>query len=261
MKALFLSLIAALLTLPIAARPKPSAILTPEQKVFGLSKFWQEINYNFVYFDRVDRRAWDSTYLALIPAVQQTRDDWEYFRLLQRFCAMLDDGHTGILSPPQSSYEQTAPRRDGEVFLPIRNGLFEQGSLYIEPIEGRILVTGVNKTLGLQLPLLSQIVEVDGLPVEEYMRQYTLPYVCQSTPYMRRRRSVMGIVQGRICGERLVLRVRKPDGEMAEVALTFGGTSFEFAEGYDELPEPESSGELIDLKWYGGTAYVAQSLL
>ena len=36
--------------------------LSPTDKVYGVSKFWEEVNYNFVYLDKIDRRAWDSTY-------------------------------------------------------------------------------------------------------------------------------------------------------------------------------------------------------
>ncbi len=34
--------------------------LTPADKVYGLSKFWQEVNYNFGYLNKVDRTMWDS---------------------------------------------------------------------------------------------------------------------------------------------------------------------------------------------------------
>ena len=40
--------------------------LTPEDKVYGLSKFWQEVNYNFVYLEKVDRNMWDGRYKELI---------------------------------------------------------------------------------------------------------------------------------------------------------------------------------------------------
>jgi hypothetical protein len=29
--------------------------LTPTEKVYGLSKFWQEVNYNFVYLNKVNK--------------------------------------------------------------------------------------------------------------------------------------------------------------------------------------------------------------
>jgi len=75
------------------------ATLTKAEKVYGLSKFWQEVNYNFVYLDQVDRELWDSTYVSLIDEVQSTENDYEYYRLLQRFCALLKDGHTNVFFP------------------------------------------------------------------------------------------------------------------------------------------------------------------
>jgi hypothetical protein len=234
----------------------PSAILTPEQKVYGLSKFWQEVNYNFVYLEKIDRRAWDSTYMALIPAVQKTADDWEYFRLLQRFCAMLNDGHTGIYRPA-ITLTQTGIEREGEVFLPERNGLFKEGWIYIEEIDNKIYVSHINKALSSTLPVGSVIERVNGLPVEQYIKECTLPYVSESTPYMRRWGSVRNIVQGLRYGQHISLGVRKPDGEFSEVTLTAGGDSFDFPEGYDDLYPGNRVGGLSQFKWYGSTAYVA----
>ena len=77
--------------------------LSPADKVYGLSKFWQEVNYNFVYLNKVNRNEWDSTYKVLITRVQQTTNDYEYYRLLQKFCALLKDGHTNIYIPNQIS--------------------------------------------------------------------------------------------------------------------------------------------------------------
>jgi hypothetical protein len=72
--------------------------ISPADKVFALSRFWQEVNYNFVYLDKVDRKMWDSAYRAMITSVQATANDYEYFRELMRFCALLKDGHTNLLS-------------------------------------------------------------------------------------------------------------------------------------------------------------------
>ncbi len=247
-------LVAALLLASTAKAQEPSNILTPEQKVFGLSKFWQEVNYNFVYLDRIDRAAWDSTYMALIPIVQKTENDWEYYRLLQRFCALLDDGHTYIYRPGTSP-DQTVAEDPDTVFLPERNGLFKEGYVYVEELGGKICVTSVNKNLALILPVRSEIVEVNGLPVEEYIEKCTLPYVSQSTDYKRRSTSVNRITWG-IYGQQLTLGVRKPDGTFAQVGLTFGGDSYDFPEGYDDYPEIEYSNELVELHWHGDVARV-----
>jgi hypothetical protein len=30
--------------------------LSAADKIYGLSKFWQEVNYNFIYLDKVDKK-------------------------------------------------------------------------------------------------------------------------------------------------------------------------------------------------------------
>src|ERR1035437_7462437 len=74
-------------------------LLTTADKVYGLSKFWEEVNYNFIYLDKVNRVKWDSTYKALITIVQKTENDYQYYRELQKFCALLKDGHTNVYFP------------------------------------------------------------------------------------------------------------------------------------------------------------------
>src|SRR5664279_1875734 len=79
--------------------------LSPSDKVYGLSKFWEEANYNFVYIRKVDRHAWDSVYRQLIGTVQTTTNDYAYYRELQKFCALLKDGHTNVYMPAMKGVE------------------------------------------------------------------------------------------------------------------------------------------------------------
>lgn len=73
--------------------------LSSTEKIYGLSKFWQEVNYNFVYLNKVDRTMWDNAYKEMITKVQETKNDYEYYRELQKFCALLKDGHTNVYLP------------------------------------------------------------------------------------------------------------------------------------------------------------------
>lgn len=41
----------------IKSYPQIANTLSPADKVFGLSKFWQEVNYNFVYLNKINRRS------------------------------------------------------------------------------------------------------------------------------------------------------------------------------------------------------------
>lgn len=231
-------------------------LLTPDEKVFGLSKFWQEVNYNFVYLDKIDRKVWDSTYLALIPIARETKNDWEYYKVLRKFCAVLNDGHTYITRPP-IDMDQTGPKAPNEVYVPQRDCLFKDGYLMLSDIDGKIIVTVVNKNLGATIPMCSEVLKVNGLPVEQYITEYTRPYVSNSTEHIRRYQSVRNITNG-VYGEHLSLTIKKPDGKMADINLTFGGTSFDFPEGKENIfRDPNKEQKLLDLEWHGNIAYIA----
>ena len=73
------------------------ANLSNADKLYGLSKFWSETSYNFAYFDHA-KINWDSTYRAYIPKVLATKNTWEYYLVMARFCALLKDGHTILIS-------------------------------------------------------------------------------------------------------------------------------------------------------------------
>ena len=49
------------------------------EKLYGLSLFWQEANYNFAFFDQVPDLDWDAAYREFIPRVLSTHSTWESF--------------------------------------------------------------------------------------------------------------------------------------------------------------------------------------
>lgn len=133
--------------------------LSNEDKVYGLSKFWQEVNYNFVYLEKVDRAKWDSTYRAMISIVQKTENDYEYYRELQRFCALLKDGHTNVNFPRS-------------IDTLIMNAMFGKYRLFITNIDNKAIITRTNLSMKDEVPIGSEIVDVNGLPTREYIKRY-----------------------------------------------------------------------------------------
>ena len=107
---------------------------TPAQKVFALSKFWSEARRNYVRMDRVGTERWDSLYLSLIEPARQTRNDDEFYRLMQYFCAFLEDEHTFVTV--DRNYPQSAESfGDGWV-------------LSFVTIDGRVIVNEVARAKG-----------------------------------------------------------------------------------------------------------------
>ena len=143
--------------------------LSPAEKVYGLSKFWQEVNYNFVYLNRVDRTQWDNRYKELITIVQNTKNDYEYYRELQKFCAFLKDGHTNVYLP--KTIEQM-------------NTMFGDYRFFIENIGDKAIITRVNFSKKDEIPVGSEVIEVNGMPTQKYIDEKVAPYISSSTNYV-----------------------------------------------------------------------------
>ena len=213
--------------------------LTASEKVYGLSKFWQEVNYNFVYFNRVDHKKWDSTYLSLIEEVQKTANDYEYYRLLKIFCAMLKDGHTNIDFPEniQSKLSKT---------------MFGEYRIFIENIDHKAIITRVNLSKKDILPIGSEIISVNEYPTREYIVKFVSPYISSSTSHILEDISTSEMLQG-LEGEQYKLKIKRPDGKTFELSVTHSKCS-----ETELYPSIEESTNLIDFKWHENQiAYIA----
>lgn len=145
--------------------------ISKSDKVYGLSKFWQEVNYNFIYLDKVDREKWNETYKQLITEVQETPNDYEYYLLLKKFCAQLKDGHTNI----------NFPRNINDQLL---NTNFGEYRLFVDNIGGKAIVTRTNVSKKDEIPSGTEIISVNGMPTQEYLDKHVKPYIASSTDYV-----------------------------------------------------------------------------
>jgi C-terminal processing protease CtpA/Prc len=212
--------------------------LTPSDKVYGLSKFWQEVNYNFIYLEKINRIKWDSTYRAMITTVQQTKNDYEYYRELQKFCALLKDGHTDISFP---QYIDTLIYRTS----------FGEYRFGITLIDNKAIISFINKSKKDELQVGSEIIEVNGLPTQEYINKFVTPYISSSTDYVLHDWSVIQMLEG-LKGEKYEIRIKTPDGKIKAFSLTHGKTMEK------ELYPPEEDKQLMNFKWYDNNiAYIA----
>lgn len=141
---------------PLADVPKPM------QYLYGLSNLWASIRQNFVFIDRapVD---WDSLYITMMPRMMEAKDDHQAVRLLQEMTARLQDGHTYVydLNPISCTSPVLTKRIGGRVYVDevVSSNLQEHG------IRRGLEITGIN-----------------GMPVDDYVRKFVLPYASSSTP-------------------------------------------------------------------------------
>ncbi|MFD2584859.1 S41 family peptidase [Pedobacter vanadiisoli] len=227
-----------LMLLPLAVFAQSNK-LTKADKIYGLSKFWQEVNYNFVYLNKVDRAQWDSTYKALIISIPETKTDYDYYREMQRFCAMLKDGHTNIYMP------------SGKDFEPM-NTMFGNYRFFIENVENKAIITHVNLSKKDEIPVGSEVIEVNGKPTAKYIAEDVAPYISSSTNYVLQDWSISKLLQG-LEGSQFEIKIRKPKGQILTLKLTHKRT-----EEKEVFPAFPAESPLLDFKWYPNkVAYVA----
>lgn len=215
----------------------PSTI-TKEDKVYGLSKFWQEVNYNFVYLDKVDRDQWEDEYRRLITDVQETENDYAYYRLLQQFCAFLSDGHTNIFFPEN-------------VRNKISTSHFGDYRLFLKNIDGEAIVTRVNLSKKEEIPIGTEIVKVNGLATSEYINRFVKPYISSSTKHILEDWGISRLFRAPN-GTSFDFEMKLPNGEMKQLKLSHTET-FE-KEVYPKFEDRK----LLDFKWLKHkTAYVS----
>jgi hypothetical protein len=134
--------------------------LSEDEKIAGLSKFWSEAKFNFANFDLVPELNWDHTFLEFLPRVRQTKTTLEYYRVLQELTAKLKDGHTNVAIPSALNDEVYAIQL-----------------ISTRRIEDKVLINNVydNELLQNGIARGQEIVEIDGIPVEQYAEQRVKP--------------------------------------------------------------------------------------
>ncbi|WP_236032825.1 S41 family peptidase [Algoriphagus pacificus] len=212
--------------------------LTKEDKVYGLSKFWQEVNYNFVYLYKVDQLKWDELYKEYIGKVQESPNDYEYYRLMQRFCASLKDGHTNIYFP---KYIQEN----------VLNTHFGEYRFILSNVGGKAIITQINNSKKDELPIGSEIISVNGIATADYLRESIYPFISASTSYTLEDWGISKMLEGYV-GTSYDLQLILPNGLEKQLTVTIAKS-----EEKEFFPGLQTR-ELLELKWYSNqTAYIS----
>jgi len=211
--------------------------LSNEEKIYGLSKFWQEVNYNFVYLNKVDRTAWDNQYKTLITEVQNTQNDYEYYRLLQKFCALLKDGHTNVWFPK-------------EIQDNIFTNEFGDFRFILSNIDGKAIITKISKDKIDEFPIGTEIIKVNGMTTNHFIEQNVKPYISSSTEHILNDRSIEYLLKG-YKGATFNLELKLPNSKIKSLEVTLDKSK-------EQELYPEEKTNLLEFKWLKqDIAYVA----
>lgn len=137
--------------------------LTDEEKLFGLSTLWQEVNYNFAFFNQVPDLNWDNEYKKAIHDVLQSDSDLAYYKVLQTLTAKLQDGHTQVYLPTSLSKK------------------FSTLKIKVKQENGAYYIVDFAKELSNQLILGAEIMSVNNISTPKYIHNKVAPTIAAST--------------------------------------------------------------------------------
>ncbi|MDR2907236.1 MAG: hypothetical protein LBU91_04510 [Bacteroidales bacterium] len=168
--------------------------ISMDKKLYFLSYFWSEVKYNFVFFDELGF-SWDSLYKSTIQEVISSKDDYEYYQILKKFSASLKDGHTEI-----SDRGQFYKYKDYVPFI----GKF---------INNEFFVTNVTIPHDKIIPPGSKVIEVNGLPINNYLEEKIYPFVNAKSPSRVRMLAESMLLAADLITDSLKLRFITPQNE------------------------------------------------
>src|SRR5437899_3818839 len=145
-----------------------------------VATLWAEARYNFAWWDRV-RADWDSALSANLRLAAQPQSDVLFYRRLRRLVALLGDGQAAVV-PPASLRSRIA-----------------RPPLLLESVEQRPLIReyAENDEMRVARPeRLAEIVAVQGVPAESWIRDSVLPETSAATPTDRWQRDDLRMLQG-----------------------------------------------------------------
>lgn len=218
--------------------------LTAKERVFGFTQFWTEVKYNFAFFDQVPDLDWDDVYWDYLPQIIKDQSNEHYFKIMEKICALLKDGHTNIYPP---------------YLLKI-----DYPELSLINIDGKAVVRNVAASLVDQIPKGTEVIAVDQIPVMEYMKSQVTPYISSSTDHILMNESVRKLLAGDPNSE-VDIEFKNPDGKTWTQTLKRTRDSGKMDWAYDwpnnqllEFRDLGNSTAIIELNGFGNYRIVEE---
>jgi hypothetical protein len=145
----------------IGIRKLPNEI-DESNKIYYFSQVWSEVKYNFVNIDKLSFSV-DSLYRSYLPLVIDSKNDFEYFRILDRFLSSLKDGHSEVYSNQFSAFLDYVP-------------------MTVIDFNKKLYITSIRKCPDTDSSWLgAEIIEISGIPTLEFLTDSVFPFISAST--------------------------------------------------------------------------------
>ncbi|MBN2618444.1 MAG: hypothetical protein JXR64_09075 [Spirochaetales bacterium] len=173
--------------------------LTQEEKIYGLSLIWQEVNYNYAYLQNYNLD-WDSLYRANIPKVLAAKNLLEYYSVLSKTINSFHEGHTTIILPSDIKK------------------LYGNVPIAMSYINGNYYVTAFSSKYKDKVSLGSMLVSVNDYNVNDYFKKFLFPDNNLAT-HIAKRQMGKGRFFAGLLSEELNATFLNPNGKTVSLKL------------------------------------------
>ena len=182
---------------PAYLKPTSPDELKKEDRIFGLVQIYSTAKQHFAYFEQVPQLDWDRAFKEFLPLVEKKQNLLEYYRTLQRFTALLEDGHTQVYLPKALRANMTN--------LPVQLNYIEDQWVVIERLP-------TEEVLKEDIPPGSVALSIEGTSTTDYIEKNMFPYIAHGTIQGKRdRANFMGFFH---INELVNMKFRYPDGSI-----------------------------------------------
>ncbi len=190
------------LLLGIVVPGRGTAQLSAADRLGTVAALAAHARYNFAGWDRV-RADWDSAVRATLVQAVPRQTDQQFLRRLRRMTALLGDAGTGVSAPPLA-------------------GRLARPPLDIRSVEGRPFIMDYLETSEMRIARperLAEIVAVQSVPAETWIRDSILPEIGGASETDRLRRATAAMLDGER-NTAVALTLRLPDGSVRGASVT-----------------------------------------
>lgn len=193
MKKLLIALIVGLCTFGYA-KAQPTTVA--EDRVYILSMVWRNVRDNFAFPQHFEQANPDSLYHAFLPKVINAESENVFSNLMTEFLAQFGDAHTRFYAETPTA---TVPIK----FIGIDN---------------KIYVNNIEKQFAKNIPIGSQLVKIDDMPVADFLKTNIYPYVSASNEDWKFRKSLDSFLNGDV-GTQVSLEFLTPKNKVEIITL------------------------------------------
>lgn len=230
MKKIFLTLIFIIYYISLNAQVEFPNTLSNEEKLYRLGVVFSEVKQNFVNFDILTFN-WDSLYRSSIQEVLNTENDWDYYRVLTKMVASLNDGHTEMVA-----------------LLPFVD-FCDYPKVNIIRLNEKYYISWTKSSLSDTIEIGSEVIKINNLSVDVYLKDNIFPYVNSSTEKSRWNEAINRTFWGKKDLPYIITIKRKKDGKILTLSLPRNGEASRDDKGDLAIEIPRKPWLPIELSW------------